>query len=436
MLNIAFGQSKYYVDSLSENTKRGLRQKVRNGDYPSQAPVGYINDSRTKSVVVDKKKSRVIRLAFEKYAKGKSRLEDISNFLAKNGIVSRSGKIISKTRASFILSNPFYIGLFKYGGERHEGKYEPIVSKKLFDKAQEILKLRGVPDKKTKNEPQPFCGLISCASCGMMITGEYKVKKQKNGNVHNYTYYHCTKKSKTIKCPEPCIREEELNRQLSSLIKSVSLPQDWAVELNRLALQDHKKSAQSNSAFVEEVKKEIKSIETKLQRLLDGYLDQVIEQEIYRAEKSKLLFKKKSLEEKISSLLQKQNDWLEPMQEWIKDAQNLNGIARDSNLFNKKVAAKEIFGSNLLLGEKTVRPTEGGAPNSLGKMGGNQWDALRASHLLALKKPLSSVLVCLLYQARTQKHRVGVFRFVPGGGLHSFSNPSPTTQTKRHQCFH
>jgi len=28
MLNIAFGQSKYYVDSLSENTKRGLRQKV------------------------------------------------------------------------------------------------------------------------------------------------------------------------------------------------------------------------------------------------------------------------------------------------------------------------------------------------------------------------------------------------------------------------
>ena len=401
MLNIAFGQSKYYVDSLSENTKRGLRQKVRNGDYPSQAPVGYINDSRTKSVVVDKKKSRVIRLAFEKYAKGKSRLEDISNFLAKNGIVSRSGKIISKTRASFILSNPFYIGLFKYGGERHEGKYEPIVSKKLFDKAQEILKLRGVPDKKTKNEPQPFCGLISCASCGMMITGEYKVKKQKNGNVHNYTYYHCTKKSKTIKCPEPCIREEELNRQLSSLIKSVSLPQDWAVELNRLALQDHKKSAQSNSAFVEEVKKEIKSIETKLQRLLDGYLDQVIEQEIYRAEKSKLLFKKKSLEEKISSLLQKQNDWLEPMQEWIKDAQNLNGIARDSNLFNKKVAAKEIFGSNLLLGEKTVRPTEGGAPNSLGKMGGNQWDALRASHLLALKKPLRSVLVSLLYQVRT-----------------------------------
>ncbi|MBU1730062.1 recombinase family protein [Patescibacteria group bacterium] len=393
MLNIAFGQSKYYIDSLSENVRRGLRQKVRRGEYPGLAPIGYINDVRTKSIVVDKKRSVIIRKAFTLYAKNSSRLEDISNFLAQSGIHSRNGKRLHRDRITFILSNPFYYGHFRYGGEIHEGKHQPVVSKKLFDQAQEILKQRGRPHHKQKNEPQAFCGLLSCASCGMMITGEYKVKKQKNGNVHNYTYYHCTKKSKTIECPELCIRQEELDKQLSSLIKSVSLPPDWAEELNRLAVQDHKKSAQSNSAFVEEVKKEIKSVEVKLQRLLDGYLDQVIEQEIYRAEKSKLLFKKKSLEEKISSLLQKQNDWLEPMQEWIKDAQNLNGIARDNDLFAKKVVAKEIFGSNLLLGEKTVRVAEGDAPNSFGKMGGNQWDAIRASHLLALKKPIRSVLV-------------------------------------------
>ena len=68
-------------------------------------------------------------------------------------------------------------------------------------------------------------------------------------------------------------------------------------------------------------------------------------------------------------------------------------IASDSDLFAKKVCAKEIFGSNLLLGEKSVRASAPKILNSFGKMGGNQWDALRASHLLALKKPLSSVLV-------------------------------------------
>ena len=94
----------------------------------------------------------------------------------------------------------------------------------------------------------------------------------------------------------------------------------------------------------------------------------------------------------MTSLSHKQNDWLEPFQNWLEIAQNIDKIASDSDLFAKKVCAKEIFGSNLLLGEKTVRTAEGGAPNSFGKMGGNQWDALRASHLMASKKPLSSVL--------------------------------------------
>jgi len=132
MLNIVFGQSKYYVDSLSENTKRGLRQKVKRGEYPGPAPIGYINDSRTKTVVVDRKKAKIIRRAFELYAEGNSRLEDISNFLAQRGIMSRGGKRIHKTRATFILSNPFYTGLFRYSKELHEGKYEPIIAKKIL----------------------------------------------------------------------------------------------------------------------------------------------------------------------------------------------------------------------------------------------------------------------------------------------------------------
>ena len=57
--------------------------------------------------------------------------------------------------------------------------------------------------------------------------------------------------------------------------------------------------------------------------------------------------------------------------------------------------SKLLLISNLLLGEKTVRPAEGGTPNSFGKIGGNQWDALRVSHLLASKKPFSSFVVPL-----------------------------------------
>jgi len=57
--------------------------------------------------------------------------------------------------------------------------------------------------------------------------------------------------------------------------------------------------------------------------------------------------------------------------------------------------------SNLLLGEKLVRASAPKILNSFGKFGGNPWDALRASRILASKKPMSSLMVSLLYQVRT-----------------------------------
>jgi len=204
-----------------------------------------------------------------------------------------------------------------------------------------------------------------------------------------------------VKCEEPCIRQEKLDRQLSSLIQKVSLPKDWAEELLKMANNEHKNSAQSLTACVKEKQVKISSISQRLERLLNGYLDQDIEREIYREQKAKLLLSKKSLEEEISNFSHKQNDWLEPFQNWLKVAQGLDKIASDSDLFAKKVCAKEIFGSNLLLGEKTLRAC---APNSDSFLadspadsgrnsGGNHWDALRASRISASSKPLSSLLV-------------------------------------------
>jgi len=70
------------------------------------------------------------------------------------------------------------------------------------------------------------------------------------------------------------------------------------------------------------------------------------------------------------------------MKKWIKVASNLVKIARDSNLLQKKVVAKEIFGSNLRLASRAVR----GEPQ-------NQWAALCAAHQLVGQKPESEILV-------------------------------------------
>ena len=88
------------------------------------------------------------------------------------------------------------------------------------------------------------------------------------------------------------------------------MKQDWAEELTARLEKDKTKTAQSFTAFVRENKNRIEEIKIKLQRLLDGYLEQDIDREIYRTEKLKLLSGKKSLEEKIISLEQKRTGWI------------------------------------------------------------------------------------------------------------------------------
>ena len=223
-----------------------------------------------------------------------------------------------------------------------------------------------------------------------MITGEHKFKRQKNGNVHEYTYYRCTKKRKDMKCPESAVRDFEMDRQLSSLIKKVTLPKDWAEELTRLADEDFKNSSKSLTADVKEKEEKVGKIAIRLERLLDGFLEQDIEKEIYRKEKAKLLYKKKSLQEEISTLSHRQNDWLEPFREWIETAQTVDKIVVCNDFFAKKVVAKEIFGSNLSLHQKKVRAS---APKSELKKWQNAWAALRAAKEKARQRRTSSILV-------------------------------------------
>lgn len=352
IMAVDLGVANQFIRDLSQNTKRGLHEKVRRGEYPSRAPLGYMNDSRTKRIVVSRKIAKIVRAAFELYAEGNSRLEDIAAFFETQGVRADTGKPFKRDRISRILSDIFYIGLFEYVGETHEGKHEAIIPKKLFDKVQLVLADRGRPHKKPKNEPQPLCGLFRCGECGCAITAEIKIKRQKNGNVHEYIYYRCTKKKGV--CSQPHIRDGELVSQLSGKLQEFALPPDWAVELSRMADEDEKDAAQSVTTASHPMQEEKTTIEAKLQRLLTAYLDQDIERESYLSEKASLLSRKKSLDEKIADLKKGSAAWLEPMREWIKDSVLVGESALSPSLFDKKSSALRISGSNPLLKNRRV----------------------------------------------------------------------------------
>jgi len=132
MLNIAFGQSKYYVDNLAENIKRGHRAKLRRGVYPGSAPIGYINNHRTRDIDIDTERAQMIRKGFDLYATGKYTLKQIARAFKDIGLRSHKGNVLAVSCVQRMLSKSFYYGLFEFKGETHQGTHEPIITKKLL----------------------------------------------------------------------------------------------------------------------------------------------------------------------------------------------------------------------------------------------------------------------------------------------------------------
>ena len=128
-----------------------------------------------------------------------------------------------------IFTNPFYYGNFRYNGEIYQGKYQPLITKKFFDQVQQVVINRGYIHPKESNN-LPFAGFIKCDHCGMTITAEVKNKFYKETNhAAKYIYYRRTRKSKTINCRQPFIREEDLVSQLNELIKNIPYPKSGEV---------------------------------------------------------------------------------------------------------------------------------------------------------------------------------------------------------------
>jgi DNA invertase Pin-like site-specific DNA recombinase len=363
MMSVELGMANQYIRDLSANTKRGQREKARRGEYPGLAPLGYINNPRTKRVEVDRRKAPAVRAAFELYAENKSRFEDISAFLYERGVRTKKinksgssgGKQLKKDSIKKMFTNPFYYGHFEYAGEIYKGVHTPLVSKQLFDKVQSVLELRGRQRHKPKNEPQSLCGIMRCGECGGMITGEVITKHQKNGNVHRYIYYRCTKKRGI--CSQSYIREETLSVQLSNLLSLYVIPTDWTQELRRLANEDEQKAESIAMTTMQELRAKIAQLDGKMSRFVDLYSEQDIDRDTYLERKRTLMSERKSAEEQVVRLEHNATLWLQPLRDFINDAQTLDETIQNGDLPSKKLSLQKIFGSNLSLKNRLLVST-------------------------------------------------------------------------------
>ena len=371
MLQVAFGQSKYYSDNLSENVKRGFRQKLRRGEWCSLAPFGYTNNPKTRNIEPEETKARIIAKVFDEFSTGNYNLRTISERLSFWGLVSKTGKLLCKATIQRILTNKAYLGIIDHDGECFEGSFPAIVSKVTFDKVQQVLKLRAKPRHSKKSHGFPFVGLFRCGECGAMITAQYAKGK--------YIYYRCTKRLGP--CSQKYLSEKELVEQLKRELSKVALCEDWKEKMLAQVEVWEKETKQSSHIFAQNLVEKIKLTDEKLDKLINTFLDGDIEKETYLKKKEELIKTKKDLSTQRSDFGRIGNNWIEPLKNWIISAHQAEKLAfgndyhemksfvkkigTNHQLVNKNIGWKFVAPYDILLGYKgeneRARPAAGGA---------------------------------------------------------------------------
>ena len=351
MLNIAFGQSKYYVDNLSINVARGMRQKIRRGDWPGKAPYGYRNNRQNKSIEVDTKTSKIVKTAFQLFSTGHHSFTAISKFMAGEGMTRGNGKPLSINQIKSMFKKKFYIGILEYKGSLYDGNHHCFISKKLFNQVQAVLKTRN-----RSHDPAhhfAFTGLIKCGQCGASITSESHQKYYKGTDrVAQYVYYRCTKK--IIPCDQPYVSEDFLTKQFNQTIKKYAINPQWKPTIDNWLTQKKAKESLKVKAKLKTLTRELQDTQTKLTRLLDLFLDSGLDDKTYRLKQNQLFEHKKKLEDKIQKIRNNGSHWLEPFNEFTNCAILAHKIAHKKSDRDQLRQVAENIGSNFKLKDKKL----------------------------------------------------------------------------------
>lgn len=258
LLMILCSQAKLENDNKSINVKRGLRTRCEMGLWPAPAPVGYLNEKRMDKkghVIVDQERAIVVKQMFEKVAYEKWSGRKIFYWLKFeiNFKTLAGNKGLTLSNIYLILSNDFYYGRFEYprkSGNWYQGKHEPIITKELFDMVQEQMRKNVI---RVESKEFAFTRLMKCGLCGSGITANEKFKKQKNGNIHRYVYYGCTRsRDKNCKCGY--VEERELIKQFEGLMDQINIDEIGVKEKVKAEAERIKKFNSSLLGIREKIK--------------------------------------------------------------------------------------------------------------------------------------------------------------------------------------
>lgn len=291
--------NEWYLDDLSQNIKKSLRNKRDDGLFMgSFAPYGYERSADGHQLVVDPVAAEVVKKIFDMYANGNGYYK-ICEYLNDNNIPTRA--VYKKQKGSKfvcsacdlktvrwntdtiaqILRNEVYIGNLVQGKKtyvsyknhkqikvpekdwsRKNNTHEPIIDIETWKKVQKILGTHTKP--MLNGEIHFFSEKVYCACCNKIFTRNVYTKSRKNGNVIKTAYLNCKGNKKYKICDNNrSIKVDELEKIVLNTINELldSYYDKGYLEKNYdLAIQ----TSEKNKNTINTLEKEKKDVEKKI----------------------------------------------------------------------------------------------------------------------------------------------------------------------------
>ena len=280
MLLLNFGMAKLDNDTRARNIKSRMITCAEKWRCLWKAPFGYKNitilkDGQVsrKGVLRDPLTAPIVEHIFRMRGEEKKSIVDISSYFQKEYGTTMKHKF-SFQWIDKMLKNKFYIGMIHYSGKIYTGEHEGIISTSLFEKVQKLERSfynnEKSEEKREASKNYLYKWMIRDSEW-IYLTAD--VKKEK------YIYYRNQnlRSSCRINISQNII-EQEVTEKLKEYIFPSHLYKMWLALWKELIEERNKNLISMEN----ELEKEIKTLKEKENRLLSGYLEEVIDSEIYK----------------------------------------------------------------------------------------------------------------------------------------------------------
>ena len=259
--------SQNEIERTSERTKVGMAGAIKSGHIPHKAPLGYKHED--KKLVIDYSTKDVVVRIFDLYYNGYS-YQKISNLFNEEKVLGKDNWRDSTIVG--IIENEIYKGDFIHGKKTkhptyYENVVEPIISKEMWSDCQVQKKKNSRSYKRTLI--YLYLQKLKCPKCNRILGGKATTKK--NGNAYFYYYCHDCK----IQFKENLITDY-FNQFIDELTEYDSVVNQFFLPMIKQKFDEPK----------EQLEKEIKEQNSKLERIRKAYINGSFELKEYNAEKA------------------------------------------------------------------------------------------------------------------------------------------------------